>query len=227
MHMPETRDLLAKQRSALEGKINNLMAMQEIEMKQESLSSKIALERVLASAVSPMAGPELRVLVRQIRSLSESIAELDEQLKEEGQHLPGHENLTRIEGIGTLTATILLTAIGPISDFADENKLAAYLELMPKVENSNEAERSGRINKQGNKVARTAVVQCGLVAKRSSPYLNRFYERIKQRRGGGKAKIALARKLVKIVYDTLKNRWVPQDFPHLYPGRLKPGYNRF
>ncbi|HEY3769903.1 MAG TPA: hypothetical protein VGN44_14610, partial [Candidatus Angelobacter sp.] len=46
------------------------------------------------------------------------------------------------------------------------------------------------------------------VAKRYSPYLNRFYERIKQRRGGGKAKIALARKLVKIVYDTLKNQWV-------------------
>jgi transposase len=45
------------------------------------------------------------------------------------------------------------------------------------------------------------------------PYLQRFYERIKQRRGGGKAKIALPRKLVRIVYDTLKNDWVFQDFP--------------
>jgi transposase len=41
----------------------------------------------------------------------------------------------------------------------------------------------------------------------------RAEERIKQRRGRGKAKIALARKLVKIVYDTLKNRWVFEDFP--------------
>src|SRR6185437_15489263 len=62
-------------------------------------------------------------------------------------------------------------------------------------------------------LARTALVQCGLVAKRYSPYLQGFYERIKQRRGGGKAKIALARKLVKIVYDTLKNQWVFEDFP--------------
>jgi transposase len=100
-----------------------------------------------------------------------------------------------------------------ISDFANEDKLAAYLGLVPRITNSNESERSGRITKQGNKLARTALVQCGLVAKRYSPYLSRFYERIKQRRGGGKAKIALARKLVKIVYDTLKNQWIFEDFP--------------
>src|SRR5215467_3156963 len=101
MHLAETRDLLVKQRSALKGKINNLLAMQGIELKREALSSKIALERVLASAVSPMVGLELRVLVGQIRSLSESIAALDQQLEEEGQQLPGHENLTSIKGIGT------------------------------------------------------------------------------------------------------------------------------
>ena len=83
----------------------------------------------------------------------------------------------------------------------------------PKIQNSNETERSGGITKRGNKLARTALVQCGLVAQRYSPYLKRFYERIKQRRGGGKAKIALARKLVKIVYHTLKNSWVFEDFP--------------
>jgi transposase len=203
MHLAETRDLLVKQRSALKGKINNLLAMQGIELKREALSSKIALERVLASPVSGMVQLELRVLVEQIRSLSESIAELDERLEEEGQQLPGYENLTSIKGIGSLK----------ISDFADENKLAAYLGLVPRIENSNESERSGRITKQGNKLARTALVQCGLVAKRYSPYLNQFYQRIKQRRGGGKAKIALARKLVKIVFDTLKNQWVFEDFP--------------
>jgi transposase len=213
MHMAETRDLLVKQRSALKGKINNLLAMQGIELKREALSSKIALERVLALPVSGMVQLELRVLVGQIRTLSESITELEKRLEEEGQQLPGYENLTSIKGIGMLSATVLLTAIGKISDFADENKLAAYLGLVPRIDNSNESERSGRITKQGNKLARTALVQCGLVAKRYSPYLNHFYDRIKQRRGGGKAKIALARKLVKIVYDTLKNRWVFEDFP--------------
>lgn len=55
-----------------------------------------------------------------------------------------------------------------------------------------ETERSGRITKQGNKLARTALVQCALVAKRFSPYLRTFYQRIQCCRGGGKANIALA-----------------------------------
>jgi transposase len=156
---------------------------------------------------------ELRVLVDQIRSLSSSLAELDELLEEEGQRLAGHRNLTSIKGIGSLSATVLLTAIGEIRDFADEGKLAAYLGLVPKIQNSNQTERSGGITKRGNKLARTALVQCGLIAQRYSPYLKQFYERIKSRRGGGKAKIALARKLVKLVYDTLKNNWVFADFP--------------
>ena len=212
-HLAETRDLLVKQRSALKNKINNLLAAQGINLQREALSSAKALDRVLATQVSALVKIELRVLVDQIRSLTSSIAEVDELLEEEGRRLPGHANLTSIKGIGHLSATILLTSIGDVRDFANENKLAAYFGLVPRVQNSNESEHSGRITKRGNKLARTALVQCGLIAQRYSPYLKRFYERIKSRRGGGKAKIALARKLVKIVYDTLKNNWVFDDFP--------------
>ena len=216
MHLAETRDLLVKQRSALKGKINNLLAMQGIELKREALSSKIALERVLALPVSGMVQLESAGAGRtDPLAIGEHRRVGGADWKKKAKQLPGYENLTSIKGIGSLSATVLLTVIGKISDFADENKLAAYLGLVPKIANSNESERSGRITKQGNKLARTALVQCGLVAKRYSPYLQRFYERIKQRRGGGKAKIALARKLVKIVYDTLKNQaWVFEDFPN-------------
>jgi hypothetical protein len=75
----------------LEGEDQQLLAMQGIELKREALSSKIALERVLASPVSGMVQLELRVLVGQIRTLTESIAELEERLEEEGQQLPGYE----------------------------------------------------------------------------------------------------------------------------------------
>jgi transposase len=212
-HLAETRDLLVKQRSALKTKINNLLAANGIHLKREALSSQKALEAVLVAQVSALVKIELRVLVDQIRSLSSSIAEVDELLEEEGRRLPGHANLTSIKGIGSLSATILLTAVGNIRDFAHAGKLAAYLGLVPKVQNSNQTEHSGEITKRGNKLARTALVQCGLIAQRYSPYLKRFYERIKSRRGGGKAKIALARKLVQVVYDTLKNNWVFSDFP--------------
>jgi len=53
-----------------------------------------------------------------------------------------------------------------------------------------------------------------LIAKRYSPYLQRFYERIKKKRGSGKAIIATARKFLGIIYRTLKHNWVFADFPN-------------
>jgi transposase len=62
-------------------------------------------------------------------------------------------------------------------------------------------------------LGRTTLVQCALIAQRYSPYLKKFYEK-KKSRGVGKAIIALARKLLGIIYRTLKNNWVFEDFPN-------------
>src|SRR5580700_3842096 len=80
--------------------------------------------------------------------------------------------------------------------------------------NSNETERSGRIHKRGTKLGRTALVQSALIAANYSPYLKRFYEQVKARRGAGKAIIALAKKFLGIIYRTLKNKWIFEDFPN-------------
>jgi len=213
-HLAQTRDLLVKQRSALKTKINNLLAAEGINLKKEALSSNKALERVLALPLPPVLAAETRVLVAQIRNLSGSIAELERLIEAEGPKLPGHENLMSIKGIGPVSAAVLLSTVGNVKDFADPGKLAAYLGLVPRVQNSNETEHSGRITKQGNKLARTVLVQCALVAKRYSSYLQQFYQRIQRRRGGGKANIALARKFLGIIYHTLKNNWVFEDFPN-------------
>jgi hypothetical protein len=52
------------------------------------------------------------------------------------------------------------------------------------------------------------------VAKRYSSFLQNFYQCIQRRRGGGKANIALARKFQGVIYHTLKNDWVFEDFPN-------------
>jgi len=213
-HLAQTRDLLVKQRSALKTKINSLLSAEGINLKRESLSSNKALDRVLALPLSPILAAEARVLVAQIRSLTGSIAELEELIEAEGPRLAGHENLISIKGIGPVGAAVLLSVIGDIRDFPDPGKLAAYLGLVPRVQNSNETEHSGRITKQGNKLARTTLVQCALIAKRYSSYLQQFYQRIQRRRGGGKANIALARKFLGVIYHTLKNNWVFTDFPN-------------
>jgi len=109
---------------------------------------------------------------------------------------------------------VLLSVIGNVKDFANEDKLSAYLGIVPRVKNSNETTRHGRIMKHGSTLTRTTLVQCTLSAKRYSPYLRTYYERIKRTRGSGKAIIATARKLLGIIYKTLVNGWVFEDFPN-------------
>jgi len=70
------------------------------------------------------------------------------------------------------------------------------------------------ITKRGAKLARTTLVQCSLIAMRYSPYLAKFYHKIQARRGTGKAIIALAKKFLGVIYNTLKNNWIFADFPN-------------
>ena len=104
--------------------------------------------------------------------------------------------------------------IGDINDFETEHKLAAYFGIVPKVSQSNNHIHYGHITKWGSKIGRTTLVQCTLIAIRYSPYLRKFYDRIKLRRGSGKAIIATSRKFLGIIYNTLKNNWIFEDFPN-------------
>jgi len=212
--LTQTRDRLVKLRTALKNKVNNLLSARGIELDKEALASEKGLTAVLEQKVEELARIELEVLVEQIRSLNRSIARLEQVIGDAGKKLDGYRNLTSIKGIGSLGASILLSVIGNVKDFPEEGKLASYFGIVPRVQNSHETEHSGRITKRGSKLGRTTLVQCALIAKRYSPYLDRFYERIRARRGTGKAIIALARKFLAIIYHTLKNNWVFEDFPN-------------
>jgi len=106
--LTQTRDTLVKLRTALKNKVNNILSAHGINLEKEALSSEKKLNEVLAMQFDPMIRIELKVIVEQIRSLNQSIAELEKTITEEGQKLKGHKNLTSIKGIGPLTGSILL-----------------------------------------------------------------------------------------------------------------------
>ncbi len=212
--LTQTRDSMVKLRTALKNKVNNICSAHGINLNKESLGTEKGLNVVLAMPFDLLVKLELRVIVDQIRSLNKSIAELEEAIGKEGQKLQGHKSLTSIKGIGGLSGGILLSIIGNIDDLADEGKLAAYFGIVPRVSISNETEHSGRITKRGTKLGRTTLIQCALIAQRYNPHLKDYYDRMKSRRGTGKATVALARKFLGIIYRTLKNRWVFADFPN-------------
>lgn len=169
--LTQTRDTMVKLRTALKNKVNNICSAHGVNLNKESLGSEKGLKAVLEMHFEPLVNLELEIIVDQIRSLNQSIAKLEDTIRQESQKLDGHKNLTSIKGIGGLSAGILLSIIGNIRDFADEGKLAAYFGIVPRVSNSNESQHSGRITKRGTKLGRTTLVQCAMIAQRYSPYL--------------------------------------------------------
>jgi len=211
--LTHTRDLLVKQRTRLLNKIHALHTRHGIKLKRESLGSKRRLNALEIGRFSRLEQAELRIVRDQALSLTDAIAEIDREIEAAAETMDGYDGLVSIKGIGPRAAAVFLSGIGDVADFEDADKLAAYCGIVPRVNQSNETDNRGRITKRGDKLMRTTLVQCTLIAIRYSGYLNAFYRRIKDRRGAGKAIIATARKLLKIIYDTLKNGWVFEDFP--------------
>jgi len=207
-----TRDKFVKLRTMLKNKIHNILNANGVVTKKEIFSSSKALDKVLDYELDKASLFELRIVIKEINNLNEAISEIDNELKDRGSKLKGHKNLTSIKGIGEISSTILLNTIGDINDFDGDHKLAAYIGIVPRVQISNETSHYGRITKMGNKIARTALVQSTLIAIRYNPYLRDFYMKLKAKKGSGKAVIATARKLLTIIYRTLKNDWVFEDF---------------
>ena len=207
-----TRDGFVKSRTLFLNKIHAVFNRRGLKLKKEGLASKKRLEGLDMSRFTPLERVEIDALRAQALNLTMALKGLDKAVEAAAVELDGFAGLTSIKGIGAHSAAVMLAGIGDVNDFATADKLAAYVGIVPRVSQSNDADNRGRITKRGDKLIRTTLVQCTLTAIRYSGYLNAFYRRIKERRGSGKAIIATARKLLKIIYDTLKNGWVFEDF---------------
>ena len=121
------------------------------------LSPFTALEQVQSDA-----------LRTQALNLTEALNALDKAIEAAGSALPGYKEISSIKGIRPRSAAILLSGIGDVSDFVSADKLAAYVGIVPKVSQSNNTDNRGGITKRGDKLMRTTLVQCTLVAIRYS-----------------------------------------------------------
>ena len=103
--------------------------------------------------------------------------------------------LTTTPGIGPLSAIEILVELQDITRFKTADELAAYLGLTPSQYSSGEHIRMGHITHAGNSRARTTLVECCWILKGKDPEMGRKYEKIKNKRGGKRAIVAVARNL--------------------------------
>ncbi|MBI2863006.1 MAG: IS110 family transposase [Chloroflexi bacterium] len=112
--------------------------------------------------------------------------------------------LVQLPGVGLVVAATILGAVGTISRFATASRLVGYAGLGTRVHNSGQTHRSGRITKAGRRELRTAMVEAAQRAVLTHPYWQEKFERLEARLGCNKAIVAIARKLLVVVWHVLE-----------------------
>jgi transposase len=111
--------------------------------------------------------------------------------------------LVQLPGVGLLTAITLLSAIGDIRRFPDEDHLVGYAGLGASVHASGESHSTGHITKHGRRDIRRVIVQAANIAVQDHPYWKKELARLEPRLGRSRAIVRIARLLLVAVWHIL------------------------
>lgn len=144
-----------------------------------------------------------------IQHLSQLVDEVENEIAHLSTQEPWHDQLAflvQMPGIGLLSGMTILSAIGEIARFPSARQLVGYSGLGASVHASGNTYRTGRITKQGRRELRTVLVECAWSAVRYSPFWKLRFERLKAQVGKQKAIVAIARKMLVVVWHVLTKR---------------------
>jgi transposase len=116
--------------------------------------------------------------------------------------------LIQLPGIGMLSAMTILGAVGDIRRFPSSKKLVGYSGLGARVHFSGRTRRTGGITKQGRRELRAVMVESAWVAVRRHPHWQAKFAGLAKRIGKQKVIVAIARKLLMVVWNVLTEQTV-------------------
>jgi transposase len=175
--------------------------------------------RILAdpnSAVPELIRGTMKLLVEEIRLLEARTAQLERELTVIARASPACTTLLSIPGVGLLTATAMVAATsGSVQHFRDARHFASWFGLTPREHSSGTTRVLGRISKRGDRYLRMLLTHGARsvlhAAKRASQTgksidgLRRWALQVQLRTNHNKAACALANKLARICYATLRD----------------------
>src|SRR5262245_26829022 len=154
--------------------------------------------------------------------LSERIEEMDKFIEHTAADHDGCQRLMTIPGIGPVTATALVAAIGNGAEFRRGRDLAAWVGMVPREYSTGGRQKLLGISKRGNGYLRRLFVQGARTVmqhrNRQNSSLGHWLDGLTAGAPQNVAIVALANKLVRMAWAVLHN-----DEPYRCPGLVASG----
>ena len=111
--------------------------------------------------------------------------------------------LVQLPGMALLSAMTILGAIGDSTRFPAAKQLVGYAGLGAGVHDSGKTHRDKGSTKQGRRELRSVLLEAARAASQAHPYWKRTFAQLEKRIGEPKANVAIARKLLLVVWHVL------------------------
>ena len=149
----------------------------------------------------------LTSLIDQIEQLKKEVRKLDQQMQAWHKENADSQRLATIPGVGVVTASAIVAAIGDGKQFRSGREFASWLGMVPRQNSSGGKERLGRISKNGNAYVRTLLIT-GATALLRGSYRSKaaggqWFSELLKRKSARLATVALANKMARVAWAVL------------------------
>ena len=170
----------------------------------------------------------LLLILDNIKRLNDAISQVEmiitEMITENDELKRILEILMSIRGVNLMTAATVIAEVGDFERFETEKQIAGWSGLVPATKESNKKQWGRGITKRGSPYLRHALTEAaGSIVRSGTPTeLYRFYRRVMLRSGHKVALVALARKLLTVMYIlVIRGRYYKEGEDRLYSRKLK------
>jgi transposase len=155
-------------------------------------------------ALPATAREQVTVALQMIDKLDGQLGPIDKELRCFARRQPGCKALMGLYGIGHLTAVTILAELGDARRFSSSREAVRYSGLDITVHQSDQRRAPGHLSRQGPPALRWALYEAAQSAHRKSSPDREYFLQAAERLGGNRACLAVARKLLKRSYHTLR-----------------------
>lgn len=198
------RAKLVAVRSGLKAQVHAVLAKEGVAVPMSDLFGKAGMQ--LLAEVKLGRAYRLRVasLIGLIDAFDYEATFFTDLVAEELRGHHGYRVIQRLHGVGPVFASVFVAELGDVTRFRDAAAVCSWAGLTPRHRESDSVVHRGAITKQGSRLVRWAAVE----AAQKLPALSKLAvdrDRIAVRRGRNIAKVAVARRLLTLVYYGLRD----------------------